>query len=205
MKKFGISQSIKRKEDPKLLKGEGKYVDDISPSNSSVMVFFRSPVAHAKILKIDCSIAKKIKGILKIYDAQELKGKLQNEMDYSVIKNKDGKYATKTTRPILAEKKVNFVGEAILAIVAVNKEIGLNALETIDFEYEEYKANIGFENNLSSIHSEIENNLGMDWSFGNEKKVNNIFSKVKHKVKIDLRFFEMHFKNSTFNISLEKI
>ncbi len=186
MKKFGISQSIKRKEDPRLLKGEGKYVDDISPSNSKVMIFFRSPVAHAKILKIDFSIANKIQGILKIYDAKELKGKIQNEMDYSIIKNKNGKYAPKTIRPMLAEKKVNFVGEAILAIVAINKDIALNALETIDFEYEEYNSNVGLEDNSSLIHNQIENNLGVDWSFGNEKKVNDIFSKVKHKVKIDL-------------------
>ncbi len=186
MKKFGISQSIKRKEDPRLLRGEGKYVDDISPHNSKVMVFFRSPVAHAKILKIDFSTAKKTKGILKIYDAKELKGKLENEMDYSIIKNKDGKYAPKTIRPILAEKKVNFVGEAILAIVAVNKESALNALETIDFEYEEYNANIGLDDSSSSIHKKIENNLGVDWSFGDEKKINDIFSKVKYKVKIDL-------------------
>ena len=53
MKKFGISQSVKRVEDIRLLKGEGQFVDDLSPADSTVMVFYRSPVAHAKISKID--------------------------------------------------------------------------------------------------------------------------------------------------------
>ena len=51
--KFGTSQSVTRIEDKRLLKGEGRYVDDICPKDAYFVSFLRSPIAHGKIIEVD--------------------------------------------------------------------------------------------------------------------------------------------------------
>ena len=64
MSKFGTSQSVLRKEDIRFLKGEGRYMEDVTPSGAAHAVFFRSPVAHARIAALDVAEAAAAPGVL---------------------------------------------------------------------------------------------------------------------------------------------
>ena len=57
MVKFGVGQSVKRVEDPRLLTGNGRYTDDIQPRRQAHAYFVRSPHAHASFTKVDTSAA----------------------------------------------------------------------------------------------------------------------------------------------------
>ena len=64
MAKFGLSQSIRRVEDPRLLKGDGQYTADISLPGEAQGVVLRSPHAHAAIKSISTAAAKSMPGVL---------------------------------------------------------------------------------------------------------------------------------------------
>ena len=89
MKKFGTNQSVKRVEDQSLLRGEGRFVSDICPKNAVYVHFYRSPVAHAKIENLNVDKAAKSKGVLAVFTAHDLKGKLLNSMNFDLVKNKN--------------------------------------------------------------------------------------------------------------------
>src|SRR5882672_6142570 len=87
--KFGVGQSVRRSEDPKLVRGEGRYTDDISRPGQAYAVIVRSQNAHGIIRGIDTSAAKAMPGVLAVYTAADLSGygPLKCSMP---LKNRDG-------------------------------------------------------------------------------------------------------------------
>ena len=67
-----VGGGLKRKEDPKLITGQGRYVDDIALPGMLYLAFVRSPVAHANIASIDTSAAKELPGVVAVYTGPEL-------------------------------------------------------------------------------------------------------------------------------------
>src|SRR6201988_3584814 len=68
----GMGHSIKRKEDPRFIRGQGKYVDDVVLPGMLYMDIVRSPYAHAKILKIDTAAALKVPGVAAVITGETL-------------------------------------------------------------------------------------------------------------------------------------
>ena len=66
MSKYGIGQPVLRFEDPRLLRGQGRYINDVNLPGQAYAVFVRSPHAHAKIRSIDVEAAKKAPGVLAV-------------------------------------------------------------------------------------------------------------------------------------------
>ena len=186
MTKFGTNQSVKRIEDPKLLKGKGKFVDDICPKNSKVMFFLRSPMAHAKIKDLNIEGAINAPGVIAVYTAQSLQDNLINSMEFDTVINKDGKCAASPRRPLLAEKVVRFVGEAIVAIVANTKQEAMDASELIEIDFEDLDAHLATAVGGNTIHSEAKNNTAVDWHFGNYENVKMAFKHATYDVSLDL-------------------
>ena len=184
--KFGISQSVNRIEDKRLLKGEGRYVDDICPKDAYFVSFLRSPIAHGKIIEVDVSEALLLKEVVAIYTSKNLENKLLNSMSFSVIKNKNGEKAASPIRPILADKKVRFVGEAIAAVVARTKKDSIDAIELINLNIKELSPHMDLKTGGEDIHPEAYMNEAFSWEFGNRKKVNLAFKNALHVVGLDL-------------------
>lgn len=126
-----VGQRIKRTEDPRLLAGVGRYVDDITPSGTLHMALRRSDQPHARIVSIDVGEAFSVPGVVAIFDATDLEGEIKPAVPTSTMKNY---YAT----PIwpLARGKVRYVGEPVVAILADNRYAAEDALEHISIEYE---------------------------------------------------------------------
>src|SRR5215510_1182426 len=70
--RFGSGREVKRIEDPALVRGQGRYVDDVSEAGQLHLVFLRSPWAHANIRAIDTAEAQKMPGVVAIITGQEL-------------------------------------------------------------------------------------------------------------------------------------
>ncbi len=189
--KFGIGQSIKRKEDDKFLTGSGCYNDDINLKNQVYMYIVRSPYAFAKIININFKKAQECNGVLAILSNDTIKNMNINPM-YPGFKltNKDGTEMIDTYRNILADQKVRYVGEPVLAIIGQTYEIIEEAADLIDIEYEEIQSttNIGdaIKYNAPVVREELSNNICFDWELGDKKKAENALKKSKYITSIEL-------------------
>src|SRR5579864_4859891 len=74
VEKFAVGQSVPRKEDPMLLRGQGHYTDDVSLPGQAYAVMVRSQIAHGVIRSIDTEAARKMPGVLGVYTAADLNG-----------------------------------------------------------------------------------------------------------------------------------
>ena len=71
MPRYSVSQPVRQLEAPRLLKGQGKYTDDVALPNQAYAIFLRSPYAHAEITKIDIAKAEAMPGVLKILTGED--------------------------------------------------------------------------------------------------------------------------------------
>lgn len=126
-----VGARVKRTEDPRLLTGNGRYVDDMTPKGTLHVALRRSDQPHATIRSIDLGDVFDIPGVIAVFDATDLEADLAPAIPTSKMKNY---YAT----PIwpLARGKVRYVGEPVVAVVADSRYLAEDALERITIEYE---------------------------------------------------------------------
>src|SRR5690349_10356692 len=158
-----FGERIKRNEDPRLLMGQGLYVDDVDLPNMLHAAFLRSPYAHAKINNIDVSQALQHEGVVAIYTAGDLGDYWKpGPLLVSPPPVKDIIFNEKTQVP-LAKDKVKFAGEPIVLVLAESRYIAEDALSDIQIDYEPLGAIIDLEKALQPdtplIHDEIGSNV----------------------------------------------
>ncbi len=95
---------VKRREDPRLVTGNGKYTDDVQPEHCLHAVFVRSTMAHARLAAVDVTAARDIPGVEAVCVAADLK------------------FESETARPRLCTDEVNFVGDLIAIAVGSTRE-----------------------------------------------------------------------------------
>ncbi len=125
-----MGQPLKRKEDPRLIQGLGKFVDDLKLPRMAFAAILRSPYAHAKIKRIDTSKAEKFPGVICVMTGEEVASKTDPFLQISPAP------ANKVRDYCLANGKVHFVGEPVAAVVAETRALAEDALELIEVEYE---------------------------------------------------------------------
>ena len=125
-----VGARVARAEDPRLLCGQGNYVDDIPVVGLLHLAFRRSDQAHADIVSIDVQAARELPGVVAVYTAADLEGKV--EPIHAVSRMAD--YHSTAILP-LARGKVRFVGEAVVAVVAQSRYIAEDATELVQIEY----------------------------------------------------------------------
>ncbi len=138
--KFGIGQPVPRVEDRRLLRGEGRYTDDIDLPGQARAFVVRSPWAHARVLSIDTVRAIRSPGVLGVFTASDLAadgvGGLPNLLAASDLTRPDGSPVYTPPRPALAEGKVAFVGDPVAFVVAETVLQARDAAERVEVEYE---------------------------------------------------------------------
>src|SRR3954469_18468497 len=130
MTKFGIGQAITRREDQRLLTGQGKYIDDVSLPNEAHLVFVRSPHARARIRSIDVSAARSAPGVLSVLTGKDLTA--DNVGAFPIgpgLKRADGEAMTAPPYYPLAVDEARFVGEAVAAVIAQTRAQAEDAAE----------------------------------------------------------------------------
>ena len=189
--KFGIGQPIKRLEDHKFLTGNATYNDDINFKDQVYMHLVRSPYAFAKIKSINYQKVREYKGVLAILSNETIKSLQINPMYTGFkVKNRDGTDMIETYRPILAEKKVRYVGEPILAIIAESIELAEEAADHVEIEYEEIKSTTKITNAIKNdspiVREELTTNVCFDWELGDKESTNKALKKSHHITEIEL-------------------
>ena len=192
MGRFGIGQSVKRIEDTRLLTGNASYTDDINFKNQAFMYILRSPFSSAKIKNISLTEALKVEGVISIIDSRELEKNNVEDMRTSfLVKNKDGKEMNETTRNVLSNREVRYVGDPILAIIAEELEIAEEAAEKVQIDFEQKKSVTdivkALEDNAPIVRNELKNNLCFDWELGNKEDTLNLLDNSEHRIEIELR------------------
>ncbi|HLG83107.1 MAG TPA: xanthine dehydrogenase family protein molybdopterin-binding subunit [Bradyrhizobium sp.] len=128
--KFGVGQSVLRKEDDALIRGKGRYTDDTAPQASLHALVLRSPHAHAKFT-IDASKARTLPGVALILTADDVAdlGGLPCLFNFEVDPFTGPPY------PILAKDEVRHVGDAVAFVVADTIDHARDAIEAIDVKW----------------------------------------------------------------------
>ncbi|MGY1640915.1 xanthine dehydrogenase family protein molybdopterin-binding subunit [Geodermatophilus sp. SYSU D00703] len=130
-----IGANVKRLEDPRLLRGEAAFVDDLRVPGVQHMAVLRSPHAHARLLSVDVSAARRLAGVVDAFSAADLGA------EPPAI---PALFALETFHPApqhpLATDTVRFVGEPVAVVVAEDRHVAEDALELIEVEYEPLEA-----------------------------------------------------------------
>ena len=125
-----VGMPIRRTEDPRLLTGNGEYAADRRADRALHVAFRRSEQPHADIVRVDTSRARAAPGVVAVFSAEDVAEDYKPVIPFSRMPNY---YATPITA--LAWKKVRYVGEAVVAVVAEDRYLAEDALELIDIEY----------------------------------------------------------------------
>jgi carbon-monoxide dehydrogenase large subunit len=130
-----VGASVNRTEDPRLLRGEAAYLDDLRFPGLLHMAVLRSPHAHARVLSVDVSAARALPGVVDAFTAAELGPTPPAIPSF---------YSPESFRPApqypLAVDTVRYVGEGVAVVVAESRHVAEDALELIEAEYEPLEA-----------------------------------------------------------------
>ena len=141
MGEFAIGQGVSRFEDPRLVRGGGRYTDDIKLPGLVHGVVLRSPHAHAKIRSIDITAAKTAPGVLAVLTSADIKTAGYGDLPVpGGLKRRDGSPMYRPRYPILAEDRVRWVGDSVAFVVAESVAQALDATEMISVDYKELPA-----------------------------------------------------------------
>ena len=139
--RYGSGREVRRIEDPALLRGEGRFTDDLVREGQTHLVFLRSPYAHARIVGVDTSAAEAVPGVLAVFSGAELNAAGVTPIGPAVpFPRPDGTPGVSAPRHPLALDRVRYVGEAVAAVVAESREAALDGAEAIVVDYEELPA-----------------------------------------------------------------
>jgi carbon-monoxide dehydrogenase large subunit len=187
--KFGIGQPVHRTEDPKLVRGEGRYTDDIGLAGQAYAVMVRSSVAHGVIRAVDTAAAKAMPGVLAVYTAADLTGYGGLKCNLP-LKNRDGSPIKYKPRPALAGDKVRFVGDPVACVVAQTIAQAKDAAEAVALDIEPLPAVVSAREAAQSgaplLYDEVPGNIALDYHYGDKDKVAEAFAKAAHVVKLPL-------------------
>ena len=187
MEKFGRSQSALRTEDIRFLTGDGRYLDDTPPPGALRVAFLRSPVAHATITGLDLEAARDAPGVHLVLDAEGLaQAGVTDGLTGVVLDNRDGTKAAAPRRPLLAEGRVRFVGELVAMVVAETLDQARDAIELIEFDYDDLPVHLAIAPGGEALHDEAPENRAFDWDMGDEAATDAAIAAAPHVVRMAL-------------------
>ena len=127
---------IRRREDPALITGEGKYTGDLQLPGMVSMAIVRSPYPHARVRSIDTSAAKAMPGVIAVLTGADLNPQMADVLPMAVAFDDAFSDAHKTPRQVLATNKVRCVGDPLAIVVAENRYLAADAADAVAVDYE---------------------------------------------------------------------
>ena len=178
-----------RKEDPRFVRGRGRYVDDMNLPGMLHLAILRSPVAHARIVSIDTSAAEAHPKVKAVVTGETLAGlglawmpTLSNDV-----------------QAVLATDKVRFQGQEVAFVVAEDRYSARDALELIDVEYDVLDPVVDVRQALAPgapvIRTDLEgktDNHVFDWETGDEAATDAVFARADVVVQEDIVYPRVH-------------
>src|SRR5438067_4373662 len=183
--KFGVGQSVLRKEDDALIRGHGRYTDDHAPQAAMHALVLRSPHAHAKFT-IDAGRARGLPGLATILTAEDVK----DLGGLPCLFNLEVNPFTGPPYPILANGEVRHVGDAVAFVVAETIDQARDAMEAIEVNWTPLPAAIGVANAVKKGAPQVwpghPGNVLFDVSIGDKKATEMAFANAHAVAEISI-------------------
>ncbi|WP_298261847.1 xanthine dehydrogenase family protein molybdopterin-binding subunit [Bradyrhizobium sp.] len=183
--KFGVGQSVLRKEDDALIRGLGRYTDDFAPSQALHALVLRSPHAHAKFT-IDAARARALPGVALILTGEDV----SDLGDLPCLFNLEDNPFTGPPYPILVRDEVRHVGDAVAFVVAETVDAARDAIEAIEVKWVPLSAVTGVRNAVKGgapqVWAQHRGNVLFDVSIGDKKATEAAFAKAHAVAEISI-------------------
>ena len=189
--RFAIGQPVSRKEDPALLRGEGRYTDDLSLPGQAYAVVVRSRHAHGILRGVERAEAQATPGVLAVYLAADLAEAGIGPMQAAPGKNHDGTSTPRPHQSPLASGRVRYVGDPVALVVAETLALARDAAELVTLDIEPLPAVTTARDAAApgapQLHDEAPGNIAMTFHYGDAEAVAAAFASAAHVARLDLR------------------
>ncbi len=173
----GIGQPVQRFEDPRLLRGEGNFIDDLAAPGMAHLAYVRSPHARARIVKLDAAPALAAPGVLGVFSVEDLERDGVGTMAPSIKRSRpDGRPMFWRAHPGLAKGMARHVGDPIAIVVAKTQAQAKDAAERVLVEYEDQPASV-------PVWEECADNVSYAFEVGNHAATEAAFAGAARIVK----------------------
>ena len=188
MGEFAIGQSVLRREDPRLLRGHGRFFDDLKLADQLHAAIARSPHAHAKIASIDAGAVLQMPGVHAVLTGEDYRadglGSLPSMAPY---KARSGGPMFLPPRPAIAIDRVMHVGYPVAVVVADTLDQACDAAERLVVDYQPrpsvVSASEAFAPGAPQLYADCPNNEAYFYQAGDKAKVESAFASAAHVVK----------------------
>jgi len=123
---------LRRREDRRFLQGRARYLDDLTLPGMLHMALLRSPVAHARLLAVEDTAARRIPGVVTVVTAADLDGRVHP----LPVVTPAGASVASVPHPVLARNRVRYAGEPVAAVLAESRQAAADAVEALVLEYD---------------------------------------------------------------------
>jgi aerobic carbon-monoxide dehydrogenase large subunit len=190
-----IGKPLPRKEDARLITGQGRFTDDFNLDGQAYAVMVRSPHPHARIFAIDAAAAKTMPGVLGVFSGADCAADKLGPIPHDPVPKT--KFDMKLTGPkggavfigpnaLLPADKARHVGEAVVMVVAETKAQAMDAAEAVEVRYEELPFVLHSEDAMKPgapvLWDEVPNNVTVESVFGNVEATDQAFARAAHVV-----------------------
>ena len=185
----GIGQSVPRKEDGRFITGKGRYTDDIKQVGQTHAYFVRSPHAHADVVNIDVEEALAAPGVIAVLTGADVTADGLGGLPCGwMIHSKDGSEMKQPHHPVLADKRVHYLGEPVAMVIADNALEAKNASELVAVDWAEKQAVVSVSEAQAApaIYDDIPQNTCYEWALGDSDAVEKAMEKAAHVTRIEL-------------------
>ncbi|MGH9101852.1 MAG: xanthine dehydrogenase family protein molybdopterin-binding subunit [Acidimicrobiales bacterium] len=161
-----LGNRVLRREDPALLRGEASYVANLPLPGAAWLAYVRSPVAHGRVLELDCSRAARMPGVVDVLAGADV--------DMGRLTSQTPGAPEATYQPWLAVGTVRFVGEPVVAVVAETAAQAADAAEAVVVEYETLPVVTGADEAVGGetlLFPEVGTNVVLDLDFGHQESL----------------------------------
>jgi carbon-monoxide dehydrogenase large subunit len=191
MREYGIGQSLPRSEDARLLRGVGRYTDDIRLPRQAHLYVLRSPHAAARIDGIDVAAAAAAPGVLAVLTgADAMADGLGTFPSRMKMKRRDGRPNFEPPYRVLAVNRVRMVGDAVVAVVAETVAQAKDAAELVTIDYAPLPSVTATADaakaGTAAVWDEQPDNVCFVAEFGNQAAVDAGFAKAAHVARLDV-------------------
>jgi carbon-monoxide dehydrogenase large subunit len=188
MGEFGIGQSVPRFEDPRLVRGEGRYVGDMALPGMAFGYVLRSPHAHAHIRGIDVARAKAAPGVLAVLTGADWEASGFGDLPVpGGLKRRDGSALYRPRFPALNKDRVRWVGDYVAFVVAQTLVQAMDAAELIAVDYEPLPAITSAVDAVGPraplVYDDCPNNICFVQLEGDKAATDAAFARAAHVVK----------------------
>ena len=187
VERFGAAQSPLRGEDLRLLRGEGRFTDDLSVEGQAHAAFVRATLPHAEIGGIRTGEAKDAPGVLGVFTADDMRDLGTLPCSRPPV-GRDGQELVQPPRTVLATDRMRHVGEPVALVVAETLDQALDAAERVAVDAGALPAVVDVEEAIGPdaprIWPEAENNVAIDWDHGDAAAVEAAFAAAHRIVRV---------------------